>query len=69
MYSVDCETSYRSIIQWQSDIERYCPPQTRVLIIGNKCDIANRLVPVEDGLMVSYWVLQLNMLSFDVSIF
>lgn len=53
MYSVDNEASYQSVIQWQADIERYCPPHTRVLIIGNKCDLPTRAVPVEQGLLLS----------------
>ena len=53
MYSVDNEQSYQSVSQWQADIERYCPPQTRVLIIGNKCDLPTRTIPVEQGLLVS----------------
>jgi len=53
MYSVNNEQSYRSITNWQTDIERYCPPQTRVLIIGNKCDLPTRAIPVEQGLLVS----------------
>lgn len=53
MYSVDNTQSYLSLSQWQADIERYCPPQTRVLIIGNKCDLPTRTVPVEQGLMIS----------------
>lgn len=53
MYSVDNEQSYHSVSSWQADIERYCPPQTRVLIIGNKCDLPNRKIPVERGLLIS----------------
>ena len=52
MYSVDDMQSYNDLTTWQADIERYCPSGTRILIIGNKCDLFNRVVPVEQGLLV-----------------
>ena len=60
MYSVDDIQSYNDLSTWQADIERFCPPQTRLLIIGNKCDLPNRVVPVEQGLLVSCQLLYIN---------
>ena len=53
MYSVDNPQSYHNVSHWQSQINKLCPPEVRVLIIGNKCDLADRSVPVENGLKIS----------------
>jgi len=53
MYSVDNPQSYHNVSHWQSQITKLCPPDVRVLIIGNKCDLADRSVPVENGLKIS----------------
>jgi Ras-related protein Rab-1A len=51
VYDVTDITSFNSIKQWLSEVERYASPNTLKLLIGNKSDLNHkRVIPYEQGL-------------------
>lgn len=50
VYDITNESSYYNINQWFSDVDRYAASTVQKVLIGNKCDLTNRMVDNSTGL-------------------
>lgn len=49
VYDVTSEESFRHINEWFLEVNRYASENTCKLIVGNKIDLPNKLIPTETG--------------------
>jgi Ras-related protein Rab-1A len=47
LYDVTSETSFNHVNDWLNDVSRYAQEETCMLLVGNKCDLPNRVVPTD----------------------
>jgi small GTP-binding protein len=54
VYSITDRKSFINMIEWFEDIEKYAPPNTYKVLVGNKSDLeAKRKVTYEEGEIIS----------------
>ena len=41
--------SFKKVEQWVKELNTYLPKGTPIIIAGNKCDLANRQIPLEEA--------------------
>ena len=45
VFDISDQQSFQDAIHyWYGEIRNSCPPETQVLLVGNKCDLAERRV-------------------------
>ena len=49
VYDVTDESSFTNVRQWMRNIEQHASKNVDKILIGNKCDLPNRTVPVDKG--------------------
>lgn len=64
VYDISNRTSFNNLIFWLQQIETYCPNNIKILIIGNKNDLTDREISLEEGRLFAN---QLGALFMEVS--
>jgi len=49
VYDIADESSFQSLNQWLSEVDKYASRQVNKMILGNKADLATRVISLEDG--------------------
>ncbi len=49
MYDITDLESWSKVNMWVKELQRYLPQETPIIITGNKCDIPNRQIPLEEA--------------------
>ena len=49
MYDITDLESWSKVNIWVKELQRYLPPDTPILITGNKCDLPNRQIPLDQA--------------------
>ncbi len=49
VYDITDVDSFAKVKVWVNELHQYLEPQTPIVIAGNKCDISNRQIPLEDA--------------------
>ena len=47
VYDITNQESFNHVKDWLTEVNRYAPEGTGKLIVGNKCDKLDRLVPAQ----------------------
>lgn len=47
VYDVTSEESFSHVSDWLNEVDRYAPEGTNKLLVGNKCDRSDKLIPTE----------------------
>lgn len=64
VYDISNRTSFNNLRFWLQQIETYCPNNIKILIIGNKNDLPDREISLEEGKLFAN---QLGALFMEVS--
>jgi len=51
VYDVGNKDSYRHINDWLSEVSRYAPETAVKLVVGHKCDIAEKAIATEAAMV------------------
>ena len=49
MYDITDKDSYDKVRNWIKELRINLPTDTPILIAGNKCDVENRQIPLEEA--------------------
>lgn len=49
MYDITDLESWSKVNMWMKELQTYLPKDTPILITGNKCDIPNRQIPLDEA--------------------
>ncbi len=55
VYDITDVDSFKRMEQWMKELKTYLPEGTPILIVGNKCDLPNRQISIEDAEAYSYF--------------
>lgn len=47
VYDITDLDSFDKVKTWVNELRKYLPQDTPIIIAGNKCDINNRMIPIE----------------------
>ena len=47
MYDITDLDSFDKVKTWVNELRKYLPVDTPIIIAGNKCDVPNRMIPLE----------------------
>jgi len=50
MFDLTKEDTFKNVIKWLAELERYAAEDVRRILVGNKCDLPNRAVAAKDAL-------------------
>ena len=50
MFDLTKEDTFKNVIKWLAELERYAAEDVRRILVGNKCDLPNRQVQTKDAL-------------------
>jgi hypothetical protein len=49
VYDITDLESWSKVSKWVKELQMYLPPDTPIIITGNKCDIPNRQIPIDEA--------------------
>lgn len=49
MYDITDQDSFVKVGQWVKELRKYLTADTPIVIAGNKCDMSNRQIPLEEA--------------------
>ena len=49
MYDITDLEYWAKVNIWVKELQKFLPPETPILITGNKCDIPNRQIPLDEA--------------------
>jgi hypothetical protein len=49
VYDITDLESWAKVNIWVKELQKFLPPETPILITGNKCDIPNRQIPLDEA--------------------
>ena len=49
MYDITDQDSFVKVGQWVKELRKYLTADTPIVIAGNKCDMQNRQIPLEEA--------------------
>ena len=49
MYDITDQDSFTKVTKWVTELKKYLSPDTPIVIAGNKCDVPNRQIPLEEA--------------------
>ena len=49
MYDITDLESWSKVSKWMKELQMYLPQETPIIITGNKCDIPNRQIPIDEA--------------------
>jgi Ras-related protein Rab-2A len=47
VYDITDIDSFDKVNIWVKELKKYLPAETPIVIAGNKCDLSNRMIPLE----------------------
>ena len=48
VYDITDKDSFAKVKMWMVELKKELEPRTPILIVGNKCDLNNRQIPLEE---------------------
>ena len=49
VYDITDQDSFTKVNTWIKELRKYLPGETPIIIAGNKCDMSNRVIPLEEA--------------------
>jgi GTPase SAR1 family protein len=49
VYSIDDKTSFDNVKGWMADIKREAHEKVSIVLLGNKCDLSEKIIKTEQG--------------------
>lgn len=49
VYDITDLESWAKVNIWVKELQKFLPPETPIIITGNKCDIPNRQIPLDEA--------------------
>lgn len=49
VYDITDLDSFQKVTAWVKELRKYLTQETPIIIAGNKCDLANRQIPIEEA--------------------
>jgi GTPase SAR1 family protein len=49
VYDITDQDSFTKVNTWLKELRKYLPQETPIIIAGNKCDVQNRVIPLEEA--------------------
>jgi GTPase SAR1 family protein len=49
VYDITDQDSFARVNTWIKELRKYLPLDTPIIIAGNKCDMSNRQIPLEEA--------------------
>lgn len=49
VYDITDLESWSKVSKWVKELQMYLPQETPIIITGNKCDIPNRQIPIDEA--------------------
>ena len=49
VYDITDKDSFAKVNTWVKELKKYLPAGTPIIISGNKCDIQNRQIPLDEA--------------------
>lgn len=49
VYDITDLESWSKVSKWMKELQMYLPQETPIIITGNKCDIPNRQIPIDEA--------------------
>jgi len=49
VYDITDADSFTKVTKWMTELRKYLSQDTPIIIAGNKCDVSNRQVPLEEA--------------------
>ena len=49
VYDITDQDSFTKVNTWIKELRKYLPAETPIIIAGNKCDMNNRVIPLEEA--------------------
>lgn len=49
VYDITDKDSFARVNTWMKELKKYLPNGTPIIIAGNKCDLQNRQIPLDEA--------------------
>lgn len=49
MYDITDQDSFTKVNTWTKELRKYLPGEIPIIIAGNKCDMSNRVIPLDEA--------------------
>jgi GTPase SAR1 family protein len=71
VYDVGNKDSFRHINDWLNEVSRYAPENAIKLVVGHKCDLAEKIVSTESAKVIIIYVVMpmSSRLFYSVTLF